>query len=374
MIDFDFRNKCYSCGACFSVCARNAISFDENLYPSVDREKCVECHQCEKVCPVYYKTEPCGPLRGDCFAGRTRNSEILKKSSSGGIFYELASCVIEEGGFVSGCAYAGDFSAEHIVTGDTKEALRMLGSKYVKSSIGDTYIKIKELLKSGKTVLFSGTPCQTAALRKVAGDPEKLITVAVVCHGSIEPSAWSRYLKEKSNGKEISGITMRDKSHGWLNYGLVIDYADGTSFRAYRNETGYFLQAFVRGLFERERCLSCEFKGSEIKADILLGDGWGVESVLSEFNDGLGVSDIFCLTQKGRDLLNRLEERLETRPLDIDYAIDHNRRIITPAQRNADREKFLRELGGSGSMEATCKKYTQPTLAGRLIRKIKSIR
>lgn len=36
MINFDFKEKCYSCSACAEACPTKAISFDENIHPEID--------------------------------------------------------------------------------------------------------------------------------------------------------------------------------------------------------------------------------------------------------------------------------------------------------------------------------------------------
>ena len=47
---------------------------------------------------------------------------------------------------------------------------RLLGSKYIQSDVGKSYQHVKEFLRQGRWVLFSGTPCQVDALLKFLGE------------------------------------------------------------------------------------------------------------------------------------------------------------------------------------------------------------
>ena len=167
-IKIENQKDCCGCGACANICPAGAIEMQEDeigfFYPFVNEELCIGCGQCKKVCVFCEKSvgENVEPL---VYAAVTKNKEILGESSSGGIFTELAEAVIDKGGAVFGAAWTEDFSLNHIFV-DKKEALKKLrGSKYVQSSTGNTFKKAEELLKSGRYVCYSGTPCQIAGLK-----------------------------------------------------------------------------------------------------------------------------------------------------------------------------------------------------------------
>ena len=52
-------------------------------YPVVDTEKCIDCHLCEKVCPILHPVDEIeNEQKG--FIVQHRNNEILRESTSGG--------------------------------------------------------------------------------------------------------------------------------------------------------------------------------------------------------------------------------------------------------------------------------------------------
>ena len=219
-------------------------------------------------------------------------------------------------------------------------------------------------------MLFSGVPCQIAAIKKVISS-EKLITVAVVCHGSIERDIWKKYIEEESEKGVIIDVSMRDKSHGWLNYGMKIKFADGTEEISYRKEDGFFLKCFTDGLLERDRCLNCKYKGSNIISDLLLGDAWGMDKIYPELIDEYGASVIMVCTPKGNDLFNNLKECIEYKEICVDKITDNNQRIMTPAPENPLRKKFMRESRRREcNIHNLCKKYAENTVLNRIRKKI----
>lgn len=45
------REKCVACGACVKVCPKGAISVYRGCYAVVEEEKCIGCGKCGKTCP-----------------------------------------------------------------------------------------------------------------------------------------------------------------------------------------------------------------------------------------------------------------------------------------------------------------------------------
>lgn len=45
------RNDCVACGVCVKVCPKAAISIFKGLFASIEESKCVGCGICLKSCP-----------------------------------------------------------------------------------------------------------------------------------------------------------------------------------------------------------------------------------------------------------------------------------------------------------------------------------
>ena len=236
MIDIKDKKDCCGCSACVQKCPKQCISLKEDcegfLYPIVDKDICIDCGLCEKVCPILYQGEERKPLK--VFAAKNHDEEIRKQSSSGGIFTLLAEKIINEGGVVFGAKFDENWDVKHDYTETIEGLAAFRGSKYVQSRIEDNYRKAETFLKQGRKVLFSGTPCQIAGLKRFfRKEYENLLTVDFICHGVPSPGVWRRYLQEtvarmcdknrvstdpiSIKNARVESISFRDKSHGWKN-------------------------------------------------------------------------------------------------------------------------------------------------------------
>lgn len=370
MIDFEFESKCYSCGACQVVCPKGAITLSGNCLPIVS-DKCVNCGLCEKVCPYLNekKYRPC--ISGISYVGRNKNFELRKKSSSGGVFYLLAEYALLQGWSVCGCVYDEELMPKHIVSDKIEDIYRMLGSKYVKSELGQALAQMKRLIKNDGKVLFSGTPCQIAAVRNLFPENPNVVCVGIVCHGSIERDVWKAYLKDESLRGKIVDVTMRDKSKGWLNYGLKFKFADGSEHVTYRKNDGYFLKAFTDGLLERDRCLTCAYKGDRIQADILLGDAWGMSAIFPEISDEWGLSGVVCMTEQGQTIFKSIVNKLDCSDIETQLLVNKNQRMISSAPLNPRCRSFRKKYESNPSkIQELCEQYGKPTIKNRIILKV----
>lgn len=188
--------ECTGCNSCYNICSQKAILFTENQgfkYPVINMDKCINCGMCVKVCPYHNREK--GTEIGKVYACQNKSSDILSKSSSGGVFASLAKLVYENGGVVYACKLDRNFQAKHIRSDRQEELNELLGSKYVQSDIGSSYRQAEKDLKNNKLVLFCGTPCQIAGLKSfIKKNYENLITMDFICHGVPSPIVLKKYL------------------------------------------------------------------------------------------------------------------------------------------------------------------------------------
>jgi len=209
MISIKDKKDCTGCYSCSNICPHNYITMEIDTegfwYPRVDNTKCTKCGLCLKVCPIKNKiTIRNIPIAYACI---NKNEAVRLESSSGGIFTLIAEQVIDNGGIVFGAGFNIDNGVEHNYVETKGELYRFRGSKYVQSKTGDTYKQIKDHIKQGKEVLFSGTPCQVAGLKLYIGQPySKLFCIDIVCHGVPSPKVWEHYIsyREKCAGAQVT--------------------------------------------------------------------------------------------------------------------------------------------------------------------------
>ena len=234
---------------------------------------------------------------GVYFAQNTSNID-LSRSSSGGMFIALARYILKQGGVVFGAVFDESFNV--IIKYTETDVSEMLGSKYVKSSVGTSFSDCKRFLDSGRVVLYTGTPCQIIGLKAyLKHDYENLYTMDVICHGSPRMDVWQRYLKSFS--KPIKRVLFRDKSDGWERFRLTIQFTDGTQFSEYHQHNKY-IRLFLDNKILNEPCYTCKCNKNS-NADITVGDAWGAQTSFNRYN---GVSCIIIHTNKGTALCNHL--------------------------------------------------------------------
>ena len=340
--------KCCGCGACASVCPEKCITFaadgEDFLCPSVDAKKCVGCNACERVCPMLSEPEKNTAVRA--FAVINTDKEVRLKSSSGGVFGLLAEDVLAQGGAVFGAAFDKDFAVRHICAPNAGELPLLFGSKYVQSDTTGLFETVKQFLDSDRQVLFSGTPCQVAGLKKSLGkNYPNLLTVDLVCHGVPSPAAWQKYLDftKKKYSAEPCSVNFRSKVSGWKKYSVEILFKNGKTMREGVADNLY-MKAFLRNLSLRPSCYNCPFKGLERVSDITLSDFWGVEHVCPDLDDGLGTSLVLVNSKRGLSSFEKLGSRVRVTETDASEAVKYNSAAVKSVARPENRDEFFRIL------------------------------
>ena len=334
MLTVDYE-KCTGCGACVQRCPKRCISWTQRefgfRYPQIDKDACVNCGQCEKVCPIDKALEVSAEQKA--YAAVHKDDEVLAKSTSGGAFTAIADAVFAQGGIVYGAAMLDGMQVKHIRTSGKDDFEGLRSSKYLQSDTGTTYQMVEQDLKQGKTVLYSGTPCQIDGLKNFLGkDYENLYTADIVCHGVGSQAYFDKYMDyARERYGKIKALRFRSKEYaGWSCCGVVVvDSSDCLKKIPYRDFDNYYYSYFLSGDIYRKSCYSCKYANTNRVGDFTLGDYWGVEALNLPLQTENGCSLLLVNNQHAMQLLDEIEslDRVETT---VEQAAHCNKQLNAP--------------------------------------------
>ena len=356
-------NTCTGCGACLNACSKGAIIFKEDKDgfpgPIIQTEKCVECGLCARVCPAMNMPETYDIK--EAYAAQLVDKEVLQRSTSGGVFSAFSKEIFRRDGIVYGCVWDENYNAVIKKAANKDELDPMHGSKYVWSRAWDTFSEIKSYLENGRTVLFSGLPCQAAGLRNYLGrDYDCLYIITFFCGGAPSPLALHAYLKTITGNLPLSQLDLkfRDKSKDGAGIQVAYNKNNKRVFESYVGNSYYY--SFAKKVCLRLPCYHCQFRYKSRVEDITMGDYWGIEKYHSEFDIKGGVSAVLINTDKGMDLWNIVRKDLKVSKTDVHNIAKHNNLTLDEKKTEYKipeiREDFFRTMKHDG-WKAADKKY-----------------
>ena len=343
-----FENKidCCGCTACANICPHKAIDMRPDqegfLYPHIEADKCIGCGLCKRVCD-FQKTRERKSAKVQVYALKA-SADIRRKSTSGGAFVLLGDKVLDRGGVVYGAAFNAHMKNVHMRADSKAERDRLCGSKYVQSELGNTFADVKADLQAGREVLFTGTPCQCAGLKRYLSgvNTEHLLLVDILCHGVPSPAVFSDYIDfvEHKRGKKVAQYHTRAKDKGY-RFNEKIVYTDGSAEIKSRlaevwSDLYYSLVAL------RPACYHCRYADFSRVSDITIADFWGIEDVDKEFYDDKGISLVIVSSDKGKDAFGGICENCTVSEHTIEQAARKNPNLRAPSKMPVERKAFGR--------------------------------
>lgn len=383
------NRQCTGCTACYTSCPKNCITLQADCYgfkfPVVDTNTCINCKICESVCPVIEKKVTNKELIS-IYAAYVQDDNVRMDSSSGGVFSEIATEVLNRNGVVFGAAYNNEYMVEHIQISSKEDLSKLRGAKYAQSELRECFHEVQKYLTEGRDVLFVGLPCQIAGLKSfLSKNYSTLITVDFVCHGVPSPLVWQKYVnyRAKKDNKGILPIkiNLRSKSSGWskYRYSNEYEYEGGKIYSAFSGDDLY-MQLFVSDYINRASCTDCHFKGAKRVSDVTLGDFWGIWDVAPDMDDDKGTSLVLIHTKAGMDMLERIADRLVIREMSLNQASFRNPSLIVSSSAADGRELMLEKCVAGKFDEAeqvlvqkNAQRVSKLNVVMKIIRKIKKL-
>lgn len=361
------RTKCTGCCSCLAACPQNAISMQEDgrgfKYPVIS-ENCVDCGLCKKICPQLNKNIGQAQKIHKVWAAFSKDKNIRRQSSSGGIFSELAQSVDQMGGVIFASRMTDD--QKELVFDrceDIEQLSRFRGSKYLQSDPHDIFRCVKKELDSHRNVMFVGTGCQVAGLRSFLRKPyDNLLCVDIICHGVPSPKLWREYLCSIENKREAHAthVSFRHKKPSWTQFSMKIDFDAGNSYIRSKFDDPYLI-AFLKEISLRENCYVCPYASTKRMGDITLADFWGYRSTSFKMrNNEKGISLVLINSDAGEKWFERISPRIECIEKTLKEAIGGNRSLKEPWKKNPMSEDFWNEYQKDENPEKALQEFCKP--------------
>lgn len=369
---YKFKPECTGCRLCAEVCPKQCIQMKKDnegfVYPVIDESVCIDCRKCVKTCPSN-RTGYNQPLT--LKAGVHTPPEV-KASASGGAFWALCQILIPQGYVVAGAAWDDNFHVVHKIAYTLEEAQAFRKSKYVASNTTGIYKQVKSLIKEGRKVLFTGTPCLVAACKNYIGENENLLFVDLICHGVPNQEIFDKEVShlESKHGGKLQSFSFKQKEpvYGIVNSRSAEYTINDKTYRVVPKNDPY-LQGYYSRLFYRPSCGNCHYSQFARVGDITIGDAWDIEKIYNDLNSLSGVSLVLFNTSKGLNLLSAMQDYMDMRTVTSEWAVKANAQLREPTTMHKNRSLFFEHFERK-SFENNVAKCTHKSIIQRFYKKL----
>lgn len=333
MIKLAKKEECTGCGICTYKCPKSCITMNEDttggIYPVINKDNCIECHSCERICPILNPLTNTYPLK--CYAAWNKDKQERQTSASGGVAIAIYKWAIKHDYLCIGVSMNSDFSVTYKIAQDEQQLSAFKNSKYVFSEPFYIYPELLKLLKQGKKAVIIGLPCQIAAFKK-AFNKYNVIFIDLVCHGIVPTLYLKQHINfiEKQLEKDVARISFRAPEMGTETYHFTLYDKNDTIIYSKRTSDGEsYNYGFHKAISYRENCYHCRFAQPQRCSDITLGDFHGLGKLAPCNYSEKKVSNILINSNQGLSLISDLiqneilyaEERPVEEPIQGDFQL-----------------------------------------------------
>lgn len=349
MINFNFNKNCYGCRNCENICPKGAIKISENkegfLVPTINEEKCIHCGLCDRKCPYLTFSKSTELKKNIWYSCYLKDVKDREKSSSGGIFPAIAKYFIKNNGLVCGCIWNEEMKPIHVLTDKLEDIDKMRGSKYMQSDLQDVIKKIKKEINN-KKILFTGTPCQIAAVKLYIGKNKNLYTCGLICEGAGSYKVWKKYVKklEQKYKSKMTYASFRNKELGWDSPIAKYKFENGKIRKVLSFVYDLYVIGFLQGLYYRNSCNNCQYKGDGHNSDILIGDLWGATKKQLTETQYKGISAVILNTDIGKEMFENVKKEFSYKEIEPQQVIKFNKLLIESINKHKNRDEFYSNL------------------------------
>lgn len=352
------KEFCSGCGACVNICPKGAIYMEKDnegfYYPHIDKQKCVNCNLCRKVCPTINNIKNTKNIKA-IYSIHILDNDILEKSASGGAFTGIVDAFCDKNYVIFGAQFDENFQVMHGYTDNKNKIDCFRKSKYVQSDLKNSYVLVKKFLNEGIKVLFSGTPCQVAGLKSFLGrNYDNLLCIDILCHGVPSDKVWQKYLnfivqqktKFEKGIEYIENIEFRKKTFYDGKYNsrnLMIKFKNGDCLIE-NSEKNLYLRGYANRLFLRPSCRVCKFASPDRCSDITIADCWGIEKKYPDLNPHIGESLLIINTKKGKTVFEKMKRNFSIVPIEEEFIFNNNECYYKPSTFHPKRNLFYDNL------------------------------
>lgn len=370
------EKNCTGCMTCLNVCPVNAIQQGTDsegfAIPTIE-DSCINCGKCMTKCPIDNSNSIKHNIEeSECYIGQSLSRKQVKKSASGGVFYEIARYTISQlNGIVCGAAFDENNVVRHICVDNIRDLTKLQNSKYVQSFLDETYNTIKNYLDNNRYVFFTGTPCQVAGIKRyLGGGDDKLITADIICHGVPSPKLLQKEVLAESKSwqgrvKRVSFRYKRRLYNSTSSFYMMMTMMRGLPIvRKPQNDPYYNI--FSKGIGFRESCYRCKFAAPDRVGDFTIGD-CDSHSLYPNFHPEESNSTILLNTDKARHIWKAgVSQCFDFQPLDIKKEIEYNEQLGKPAARPLLRDEVYKDLESLNWLDFSSKYSERQTIKQKI--------